>query len=171
MDYWLFSIMYDHYPKTWSKMVRMGIAAEHYPPGWTNEGKNLRYLKQLERGDKIIAAFHTHRFGGYGTLTSDFYRGGPSMEIKGRNDVYEFQERADCDWTTLPVQGEGSYVHLHELKKKGFNIDLTRGLCVKKIDKASFDALRDELDRAGAISRSARERPGARERRMTGYRG
>ena len=154
MNYWLFSIMYDWYPGTWPKMVAMEIAAQHYPPGWTNERKNLKHLEQLKRGDKVLAAFHGHRFGGYGTLTSDFYRGGPSMEFKDRRRILEFQERADCDWTTLPLRGEHSFIDLHELKKKGFNTGLTIGLCVKKIDKVTFEAVRNELDEAGATQQS-----------------
>jgi len=140
--------MYDHYPETWPKMIKLGIAAQHYPPGWTNEKKNIRWLAKLKCGDKIVAAFRGHRFAGYGVLGSGFYRGGPSLETKEYSN--EFYERFNCRWTVLPLSKGGPFIRLDSLKKQGFNIDMTIGLCVKEVDGRSFDAIRRELDEAGA---------------------
>lgn len=152
MNYWLFQIMYDRFPETWPRMVNLGIAAQHYPPGWGAEMRNLNYLGRMKRGDKIIAAFRKHRFAGFATLTSDLYRGGPSLYSQKESTVNEFQERFDCRWTVIPFNADPPYIDLHELKIKGLNIDLTIGLCAKKIDKKAFEAIRTGLRKAGAKS-------------------
>lgn len=150
MNHWLFIVMYDSLPESWRIMVEAGVAAEHYPPGWNNETNNLRALRQLKRGDVIVAAFKNHRFAGYGTLTSDFYRGGPSLEICKDANYFEFSERFNCDWTIIPLESAQIFVRCKDLKEQGFDIDLTRGRCVKQIDKATFGELRTRLDEAGA---------------------
>jgi len=149
-NYWLFQIMYDWYPETWPLFVKMGIAAHHYPPGWTNEGPNIRRFEEMGRGDRIIAAFRGHRFGGYGVLTSGFHRGGPSLKIEGDYGVHEFAERFDCDWTAISLDRDPPYIDCHDLKAEGYAVDLERGRGAKQIDKESFDALKVRLDAAGA---------------------
>jgi len=146
MNYWLFLIMYDWYPESWPRMVNLGVAAQHYPPGWGAEMRNLHYLGQMKSGDKVVAALKEHRFAGFGTLTSDLYRGGPSLQV----DEHEFQERFDCNWSVLPLDAVPPYVELHDLKTQGLDIDLIRGLSIRKIDRRAFDAIRTELRNAGA---------------------
>jgi len=152
MNYWLFQIMYDWHPDSWKIMVEAGLAAQHYPPGWTNERRNINKLCQLRRGDAIVAAFRKHRFAGYGTLTSDFYRGVSSLDIHDpdENRVLEFGERFKCDWMLIPFEKDPPFIDCHDLKRKGFDIDLERGSCVKKIDEDTFGALKSKLDAAGA---------------------
>lgn len=153
MNYWLFLIMYDWpFRAYWQDMVKAGIAAQHYPPGWTNESCNVKALCQLRQGDFIVAAFRKHRFAGYGVLTSEFYRDGNSLEVydprTGRS--YEFAERFDCHWTVLPFNGDKVFIDCKDLKAQGFDIDLIRGLCVKQIDRETFEILKSRLDKAGA---------------------
>lgn len=145
--------MYDWYPQSWKAMVQMGIAAQHYPPGWTNETRNIRALEQMRKGDLIVAAFKRHRFAGYGVLTSDFYRGGPSLNIPHRRDhkyISAFQERFNVDWTIIPLDNDPPFIRCDDLKTEGYDIDLTHGLCVKQTDKRTFSALQKRLDKAGA---------------------
>lgn len=152
MAYWLFQVMYDQIEGLWPALIKSGLAAQHYPPGWTNESKNLKSLKRLKQGDWVVAAFTGHRFAGYGSLGSDFYRGGPSLKIPrddGRD--FEFHERADCVWTALPL-GKEPFLNLHHLKAKGFKVDMVVGLSVRETDEATFLAIKKELDRAGAVA-------------------
>jgi len=147
MNFWLFQVMYDPFPDLWEKTVCAGVAAEHYPPGWTNEARNIDALRCLKKGDKIIAAFKNHRVAGIGTLTSGFYRGGKPFRI-GPNRL-EFQERFNCAWETIPLKAKPPYMDIHDLKKQGFNIDLTRGLCVKHIKRETFQEIQKRLMKAG----------------------
>lgn len=151
MGYWFFIVMYDWSPESWRAMVEAGIAAQHYPPGWTNEARNFKALSQMRKGDFIVAAFKNHRFAGYGVLTSDFYRGGPSLNIRKGRKVYAFQERVNVDWTIIPFDRHPPFIQCDDLKKQGFDIDLIRGLCVKQTDARTFRELQERLDRAGAI--------------------
>ncbi len=150
--YWLFQIMYDEIPDSWKLMVDAGVAAQQYPPGWTNEIRNIAKLKELKSGDGIIAAFKNHRFAGYGTLISDFYQDGNSLEVHTTDgQVFEFKERFDCDWEIIPINSERNFVDCSDLRDS-IDTRLMRGLCVKQIDEKSFNAIKSRLDEAGAIS-------------------
>lgn len=133
-------------------MVKNGVAAQHYPPGWTNEKRNINELRKIAKGDKIIAAFKGHRFGGYDEITSEFYRGGESLKIFNQDGKKElnFEERFNCSWVVLPLSREQKYIRCSELKNKGYQIDLTRGLCVKEINENTFLAIKKILDYNGA---------------------
>jgi hypothetical protein len=155
MNYWLFTIMYDWYPSLWPTMVKRGLAAQHYSPGWRNETRNINTLQRMRRGDGVIAALKGHRFAAYGFLKSDFYRGGPSLAIKQEDGTrLEFRERADIDWITLDPSSEVPYIDARHLKDKGFEIDLTRGLCVKRTNKRTFEKMCQLLDASGATNMS-----------------
>jgi hypothetical protein len=149
-SYWLFQVMYDWFPESWQKMIEAGVAAENYCDGSATEHRNTEALKQLKQGDAIVAAFKRHRFAGYGTLTSDYYRGGPPLNVVCSDRIRDFYERFDCDWTTLPFQGDQVFIDCSDLKSDGFDIDMKRGLCVKQIDEDTFRALKTRLDEAGA---------------------
>jgi hypothetical protein len=41
-NYWLFRVMFDWYPDSWKKMVDAHVAAQQYPPRWTNEVRNIK---------------------------------------------------------------------------------------------------------------------------------
>jgi len=114
MNYWLFLIMYERpFGKDlWESEVAAGIAAQHYPAEWTNEAQNVNALKEIRRGDSIVAAFTAHRFAGYGVLTSDFFQGGKSLEIYSRkhHKHLESHERFNCDWAVLPLDSEKPYI-------------------------------------------------------------
>jgi hypothetical protein len=152
MNYWMFTVMYDDFPTLWRTLVERGLAAQHYPQGWTNERRNLAALQQMRRGDGLIAALKGHRFSGYGFLKSDFYRGGEPLRIKQEGEEYEceFQERAKIDWNVIPLNAEKPYVECRYLKVQGYDVDLRRGLCVKSVDEKTFSKLRGILDAAGA---------------------
>ena len=153
-NYWLFTVMFDHYPELWREFVQNGIAAQHYPPGWTLEEPNVKRLASMKRGDKIIAAFQKHRFAGYGELKSDFYRGGPALQIEqGPGKYLEFMERFDCDWTVIPIDRTPPFVKCRDLKASGSPIDLERGRAVRQIDKNTYRELTARLDVAGARKR------------------
>ncbi len=169
MNYWMFTIMYDEFPESWKAMVDRGIAAQHYPPGWPYEARNIRKLQKLKCGDMLVAAFKAHRFAGYGVLKSDFYRDrdGKSLRIERNGKLFEFSERVDIDWTVMPPtvewragmpRKERPFINCKNLKKQGYNIDLTRGLCVRSTDERTFTKLRDLLDQAGATSPSPARR-------------
>jgi hypothetical protein len=155
MKYWLFQVMYDSYPKSWEDMIEMGIAAQQYPLSlnWDNAKRNNNALKRLKEGDVIIASFTDHRFAGYGTLKSDFYVGGQSLRIPHlfSDELMEFHERFDCDWTIIPLDRSRSFIRCDDIKKQGFDIDMIRGQCVKQVDENTFKALKLRLDNAGAI--------------------
>ncbi|MBC7077139.1 MAG: HNH endonuclease [Synergistales bacterium] len=107
----------------------------------------------MRKGDFIVAAFRQHRFAGYGLLTSDFYRGGPSLNIpcrRGSRDIHAFQERFNVDWTIIPFEKAPPFICCTDLKTQGYDIDLTRGLCIKPTDKRTFGELQRRLDKAGA---------------------
>jgi len=102
-NHWLFQIMLDAIPESWKYMIEEGIAAQQYPPGWINEIQNIKKLQELKSGDFIVAAFKNHRFGGYGLLTSDFYRNGQPLNTRtNEGELFEFKERFNCDWTVIP---------------------------------------------------------------------
>lgn len=152
MNYWMFTVMYydDGFPTLWPTLVKRGLAAQHYPAGWTNEARNLNVLRQMREGDAVVAALKKHRFAGYGFLKSDFFRGGRPLPIERDREPYAFQERAEIDWVALPLDAARPYVRCRNLKAEGYKVDLTRGQCVKKIDKPTFIKLREILDKAGA---------------------
>ena len=152
-NYWLFQVMVEWYPETWRLSVDMGIAAHHYPPGWTNEAPNISRFQEMAEGDRIVAAFKHHRFAGYGTLKSGFYRGGPSLQIRDGARILAFSERFDCDWKVIPFEQDPMYVDCHDLKEEGFKIDLERGRAAKKIDEDSFEAIKACIDEVRAGSR------------------
>jgi len=161
MNYWLFQIMYDWYPESWPIMVEYGVAAQgysHVPKDNPSSKDSFNKLKQIKKGDMIVAAFTKHRFGGYGKLLSDFYRGGPSLNIEwydeesGESGVSDFFSRFDCEWTVIPLDRDPPFINCHQLKSAGYNIDLIPGRCVHQIDEKTFLALKRELDSAGARS-------------------
>jgi len=159
MNYWLFRVMMDSdwYPDSWEMMLNKKIAANNWPEEWVNKDKNakanLTRFKKLKKGDHIIAALSEHRFAGYGVLTSGFYRGGDSFNIPHKNfpnETLHFRERFYADWTAIPLDRKPPFVDCHDLKEK-FDIDLQHGFCVKQIDERTFNALKDRLDKDGAI--------------------
>ena len=150
MNYWLFAVLYDSRPELWPTLLDTGLAAQQYPAGWTNEARNVNALKRLKRGDAIVAAFMRHRFGGYGILTSDFFRGGRSLSIPAEDNFHEFQERATVDWSAIPLETAKPYVDCHSLKAEGYDIDLRVGSCLRQIDERTYLKLRKMLDNAGA---------------------
>ncbi len=42
LRYWLFQVMYHFLPKSWEKMLKHGLAAQHYPEGWLNAARNRK---------------------------------------------------------------------------------------------------------------------------------
>lgn len=156
MKYWLFTVMYDWFPSLWPTLLKQGLAAQHYPKGWTNEIRNLNALQQLKAGDRIVAALMKHRFAAHGVLVSDFFRSGRSLSIRGDGESLAFRERAGVRWTAIPLEKTPPYIACAYLKQKGYNIDLTRGLCVKEIDRRTFAKLESLLDLAGAKSACAK---------------
>ncbi len=133
-------------------MIEEGIAAQQYPPGWVNEIQNIKKLQELKSGDFIVAAFKNHRFGGYGLLTSDFYRNGQPLNARtNEGELFEFKERFNCDWTVIPLDGGEYFIDCSDLRNS-IDTRLQRGLCVKQIDEASFNTIKSRLDKAGAIS-------------------
>lgn len=152
-NYWLFQIMHDWFPNLWKAMLDNGIAAQHYPIGWINEARNIKALNEMKKGDFIIAAFKNYRFGGYGTLLSDFFRDGESLNIERENEIYEFRERFWCEWTAIPFDNNTKpYIDCKNLKEKGLKLELLRGMSVVSTDEKSFFALKKEIDYAGAIN-------------------
>ena len=159
MNYWLFFVAYDWGgPEFWSFMVSQDIAAQDYPHKWelTTKKRVDSKLKQMKKGDMIAAAFKGQRFGGYGKLTSDFYRG-PSLHHEWYyedepNEIYvvDFEERFDCEWTVIPFDRDEPFIDCHHLKGAGYKIDLQMGFCNRQIDEKTFLALKRELDDAGA---------------------
>ncbi len=100
LNYWLFLIMLDSFSKEyWGKMVQSGLAAQDYPNDMNNVVQNINKMRQIKKGDWIIAAFRNRRFGGYGQLQSDFYRSKKSLNITrpGHRTKYAFQERFMCE--------------------------------------------------------------------------
>ena len=63
MKYWMFTVMYDSFPTLWRKLVEWGLAAQHYPPGWTNGAKNLNALQQMKKGDGVLVLHHSEILG------------------------------------------------------------------------------------------------------------
>lgn len=167
MSYWLFQIMYNWFPESWSLMVNNGIAAQHYPleENWVNAGRNNKALENLRKGDFIVAAFKGHRFAGYGKLTSNLSNNKEGVKSLGITDPKRwgpnykagFYERFNCDWTVIPLGRDQVFVDCSDLavhllgKKMLKDIDLLRGCCVKEIEKPVFDKLKARLDKNGAI--------------------
>gem|GEM_PF-1313675 len=159
--YWLFNAMYDEArPAKWKKMLQHGVAAAHYPPGWANEQRNVNALRQIRCGDMVLAALGNYRFAGYGTITSDFSRGGPSLEVEipGEGGTLSYAERFTCDWTALRADSPFPFVDCSDIKER-YSIGLLRGCCVKEIDENTFNALKVRLDRQGAVRQTPREMP------------
>ena len=112
----------------------------------------------MKGGDGVIAAFKKHRFAGYGFLTTDFFRGGEALPIWRDGEQLEFCERAEIDWTIIPLDAERPYVKCSYLKEQGYDVDLTRGLCIKLVDEKTFSKLKEVLDNAGA-TKQLKQRP------------
>jgi len=148
--FWLFQVMYDWHPECWQRMVNAGVAAQDCPPDSVEEAPNVSDLSQMARGDMIVAALRNHRFAGYGVLTSDFCRGGPSLGIPHRRtgEPLHFSERFQCDWSVIPFDRDPPYIDCCHLKDRGYDIDLSPGRCVKRIDRETFEALKEALDGA-----------------------
>lgn len=91
MNYWLFTVMYDEFPRLWPTLVKRGLAAQAYPPGQPNEVRNINVLRDMKRGDGVIAALMRHRFSGYGFLKSDFYQGSTPLGIKSGRKRLAFE--------------------------------------------------------------------------------
>lgn len=152
MNYWLFVVMYDWYPKSWTAMIDGGVAAQNYPPGWKNETKNINALSKLRPGDRIVAAFMGYRFGGYATLLSAISRGQRTLPIRDGRRILQFGESFGCDWTVIPRECGKAFVDCRDLHKKGFLVKLQRGLCVSATDARTFHEIKSRLDKAGASS-------------------
>lgn len=162
--YWLWRIMIGRNfgegfgRQQWSKMLEYGVAAQDYGERDYQSDKyriarkrNINKLKSVKQGDFVIAGLGKHRFAGYGEITSDFYENGPSFKIKKNGYTFAFEQRHDCNWTALPLEnGEPRSIDCRDLKNEdGIDIDFNVGLCVKEINKKSFDAIKKRLD-AGA---------------------
>jgi len=150
--YWLFMIMYDWVPESWQAMVERGIAAQQYPEvACPNDARNrAKLLGELKKGDWIVATFGQHRFAGYGKLTSAFRDSGPSLRIRHPDgSIYDFWPRARCQWTVIPFELDRPYISCADLRDK-VQTRLSRGLCVREVDRASFLAIKARLDKAGA---------------------
>lgn len=157
--YWLFNVMYrPNEADRWRKMLRHGVAAQHYPPGLAGETRNVNALRQVQSGDKIVAAFGSYRFAGYATITSDFSRGGHSMEVQiaGGTRTIACAERFECEWAAIPPDRASPFVDCSDLKNR-YSIGLLRGCCVKEIGEDAFNALKSRLDRHGAVTQRSRE--------------
>lgn len=150
MNYWMFTVMYDSFPTLWPALVERRLAAQHYPKGWTNETRNINALRQMKKGDAVIAALKAHRFAGYGFLGTDFSRGGVTLDIVRDDETFPFQGHFEIDWIALPLTAEMPYVVCDDLKSEGYDVDLRRGLCVKQTEEKIFTTLREILDNAGA---------------------
>lgn len=146
--------------------MNKGIAAQHYPleEDWVNARRNNKALENLHAGDFIVAAFKSHRFAGYGKLTSNLNKerkGVDSLDITdprwGPDYKAGFFERFTCDWTIIPLNRDRVFVDCSDLavpipeKKMLKDIDLLHGCCVKEIEKPVFDKLKARLDSNGAI--------------------
>ena len=143
-NYWLFQVMYDALPESWHRMLELGVAAQHYPPGWTNEQSNITDLQQLQEGDWIIASFKGHRFAAYGRLRSGFRRETvPSFGVRNGKERLTFGERIRCDWHAIPPDQDRPWI---DLGPPEFQVDLKRGRCVAPTDKRTFQEIKRRID-------------------------
>lgn len=146
IKYWLFQVMYDWSQQSWPAMVERHVAAQGYPKGTLREKVNIESLDKLSAGDRVLAAFKHHRFGGYGTLRSKLSCGGKRLSVRpneGKSEV--FREILDCDWTDLG-ESERAFIKCDDLKKRGFKVDLLRGLCVAPTDARTFREVKRRID-------------------------
>jgi len=104
----------------------------------------------MKHGDGVTAAFMEHRFAGYGFLTSDFFRGGEALPITRAGKHFGFHERAEIEWTIIPLNTSKPYVDCSHLKAGGYDVDLRRGRCVKQVNELTFSKICTILDDAGA---------------------
>lgn len=147
MNHWLFLVMETDYPGLWQRQVDLGIAVQHYPPGWANEARNIGLLRQIRPGDMLAAAIRHRRFIGLGKVRGALRRGGRSLRVQGRGRVLEFGERLDVDWHPLPSSLGRAWVECPG--RPSVDTALDRGACVKKIDERSFRYVRDRLAAGG----------------------
>ena len=146
MKYWLFQVMYDWSRQSWGAMVEEGLAAQGYPKGTLREQINIEKLEKLKAGDKVLATFKRHRFGGYGTLGSTLSRGRKKLLVRSNKGEPEiFRETFDCDWTDLG-ESKRTFIKCDDLKKRGFKVDLSRGLCVAPSDARTFREVKARID-------------------------
>ena len=150
--HWLVTIMHDLYPTGWKTFLDKGIVAQHHTSESHKGRRNLVALRNIEAGDRVVAAFKQHHFAGYGTLRSGLKENGPPLELcrAFTEQADEFNQQFDCDWTATSLNDDGWLVDCHSLKNKGFDVDLMRGMSVKWINKATFLAIKRCLDKAGA---------------------
>jgi hypothetical protein len=138
--------MYDWSRQSWAAMLRDHLAAQGYPKEAYREPSNIERLEKLEAGDKVLAAFKRHRFGGYGTLRSELSRGRRGLLVRSNKGEREiFREVFDCDWTDLG-ESERAFIKCDDLKKKGFRVDMSRGLCVAPSDARTFREVKARID-------------------------
>jgi len=127
-------------------MVEEGLAAQGYPNGTLREQINIEKLEKLKAGDKVLATFKRHRFGGYGTLGSTLSRGRKKLLVRSNKGEPEiFRETFDCDWTDLG-ESKRTFIKCDDLKKRGFKVDLSRGLCVAPSDARTFREVKARID-------------------------
>jgi hypothetical protein len=127
-------------------MVEEGLAAQGYPKGTLREQINIEKLEKLKAGDKVLATFKRHRFGGYGTLGSTLSRGRKKLLVRSNKGEPEiFRETFDCDWTDLG-ESKRTFIKCDDLKKRGFKVDLSRGLCVAPSDARTFREVKARID-------------------------
>jgi len=81
-------------------------------------------IEKSKSGDLIIAAFKNHRFAGYGRLISDFYRDGPSLDVRTNDGrVFGFKERFDCEWTVISPDKDPNFVDCSDLRSSLMQLD------------------------------------------------
>lgn len=137
-------------------MVDRGLAAQGYR-GALLERVNIELLEKLQAGDRVLAAFRRHRFGGYGTLRSILSRGRKKLLVRSnKGEREEFGEVFDCDWTGLG-DADRKFIQCSDLKKKGFKVDLLRGLCVAPTEARTFREIRRRIDERRKLASQQRD--------------
>ena len=158
MRYWLWMVMDWALPRLWEQSLRRGIAAQHYKPNVHAQGAaNRTAMSQVEVGDWLLARLRDDRnsFMGYGKVARGFYVADDSLDVPRKDDetgqsvLFPFQERLDVEWFALPFDEEIHGVRC-EWPRRQFRVGFQRGRCVAEITKEAFEALKSELDSAGA---------------------
>ena len=149
----------------WDKAVCQNLAAQEYSSSEPGERQNIRLLEQIRKGDWLVAG-RAVRFAGYAEAVSDFYRGGPSLNVvfKRGGQRFPMRERVDVHWHLVPgYEHEKNWLDLHDFKDELLQdaadrgesvtwseIDFRPGRCVWPIGKSVFEEVRRRLDAAGA---------------------
>jgi energy-coupling factor transporter ATP-binding protein EcfA2 len=147
--YWLFNVFYSANPKIWKHCQALNAALMQYEIGKQNPvavANNLDLIKQIKKGDFVVAYSGKASFLGYGVVTREFYEeDDESRFIRTDAPGEHWRQRIGVEWRLVhetPVghkrSGFKSFVGLPDKTVMG-------SYTIFEIPREGFEKIRREL--------------------------